>query len=101
MFDASIVAITETWFSSANDSVAYSYRDYAKFVSNRRNKVCGGTMFLVKRDYNAVEITAPLTIPNSRDCTIIKIRCLASTLVLIYRPPNYFKEDTLQLLDAL
>ena len=58
-------------------------------------------MFLVKKDYNAVEITTLLTIPNSYDYTIIKIRCLSSTLVLIYRPPNCSKEDTLQLLDAL
>ena len=101
IFDASIVAITETWFSSANDSVAYSYKDYAKFVSYRTNKAGGGTMFLVKKDYNAVKITAPLTIPNSCDCTIIKIGCLASALVSIYRPLNYSKEDTLQLLDAL
>ena len=100
IFDASIVAITETWLSSANDPVAYSYKDYAKFVSYRRNKAGGGAMFLLKKDYNAVEITAPLTVPNSYDCTIIKIEYLASTLVLIYRPPNCSKEDTLQLLDA-
>ena len=50
MFDTSIIAITETWLSSINDSVAYSYKDYAKFVSYWRNKVGGGTMFLVKKD---------------------------------------------------
>ena len=101
MFDTSIVAITETWLSSTNDSVAYSNKDYAKFVSYRRNKAGGGAMFLAKKDYNAVEITAPLTKPNSCDCTIIKIGCLASTLVFIYRPPNCSKEETLQLIDAL
>ena len=101
MFNASIIAITETWLSFANDSVAYSYKDYAEFVSHRRNKAGGGTIFLIKKAYYAVEIAAPLTIPNSYDCTIIKIGCLASTLVLIYRPPNFSKEDNLQLIDAL
>ena len=57
-------------------------------------------MFLVKKDY-IVEILAPLAIPNSCGCTIIKIGCLAFTLVLIYWPPNCFKEDTQKLLDAL
>ena len=101
MIDVLIAAITEIWLSSANDSVAYSYKDYAKFVSCRRNKAGGGIMFFIKKDDNAVEITASLTILNSCDRTIIKIGCLASNHVLIYRPLNCTKEDILQLLDAL
>ena len=70
-------------------------------LSPTKEKAGDCTMFLVKKYYNAVEITAPLTIPNSCDCTIIKVGCLASTLVLIFQPQNCSKEDTLQLLDAL
>jgi hypothetical protein len=60
----------------------------------------GGVMYLIRKDYAAVQLINPLNIPKTCDCLIIKLNSIASVLVVIHRPPTCSSAETKLLVEA-
>ncbi len=102
MYDAGIVAITETWLSCDTDCDAYTHREFSKFVSHRQDgSGYGGVMCLLRHEYDAVELTKPSSLPTTCDCLVLHLRSLSSVLVTLYRPPSCTVSDTASLITGL
>ena len=100
LHNAKLIIITKTWLNKNNDSLAYSYGSYQKFVSHRQNKRGGEVMCLLSCDYDANELSKPISLPDLCDCLIVKSRTLKSVFIIVYKSTSCSSVDTIKLLEA-
>ena len=86
VYDACLVAVTETLLSADKDSCVFSCLNYHKFTAHRQRCRGRGVMLLINPALKAIEMKLVVDFTASCDCVIVKIISLQLILALIYRP---------------
>ena len=93
MYNASIIAVTETWL--ADDIVHYyTYSDYQQFSQCRKGRSGGGVTIFFDPSYSVLQV--PVLLPPPDSCNLLPVVDVTSghCWILVYRLLDTFANDS-------